>query len=237
MPLADYLAGFYVQPGLDYRQTFLPGQLYRAPTFYLPPHPDVLYEVGEDPTEERLRFEIRRAGARSFQDGHRPLASIGLASAEELVAVKAKKRLVVLLSQENFVAEAMGERVARDVKLHERSYVCLPLYGVHRGAGDRGFPPEVVARIQALMYNQFFYFPPYPPGIDVPLVYEAIGRLDRLQVFHRDTLAADPLRLSLHQDFLLVLHEWVRFYQTGRIDDAIAQLRRLLIGEGYGARQ
>lgn len=121
MPLADYLTGFYVQPALDYKQTFRPGQLYFAPTFYLPAHPDVLYEVAEDPTEERLRFEIRRMGPRSFRDAHRPLATIGLASSEELVAIKAKKRLVVLLSQENFVAEALGGRVARAAKIHERS--------------------------------------------------------------------------------------------------------------------
>lgn len=235
MPLADYLTGFYVQPAPDYRQTFRPGQLYFAPTFYLPAHPDVLYEVAEDPTEERLRFEIRRMGPRSFHDIHRPLATIGLASSEELVAIKAKKRLVVLLSQENFVAEALGGRVARAAKIHERSYVCLPLYGVHRGAGERGFPPEVVVRIQALMYNQFFYFPPYPPGADQPIVYEGIGRLDRLQVFHRDTLAADPVRLALHPDFLEVLHEWVRFHLTGRIDHNIAELRRELTREIYGA--
>ena len=37
------------------------------------------------------------------------------------------------------------------------------------------------------MYSQFFYFP--PSSIEEnPTVYEGIGRLDRIQAFHRDAL-------------------------------------------------
>lgn len=235
MPLEDYIGGLYVQPPLDYRSAFLPGQIYWTPTFYLPPHPEVLFEVNPDPSEAKLRFEIRRATPKSFRGSHRPLASIRLQSVEELVAIKAKKRLVVLLSQENFEAADLVRRVAKGSKVHEKSYVCLPLYGVHREATEKGFPREVVARIRALMYNQFFYFPQYPEESETPLVYEAIGRLDRLQVFHRDSLAADPVRISLHPDLLEVLCEWIRFHLTGKLDENIAELRRELTGELYAS--
>jgi hypothetical protein len=83
------------------------------------------------------------------------------------------------------------------------------------------------------MYNQFFYFPQYPDQAESPMVYEAIGRLDRLQVFHRDTLAADPVRVVLHSDLLEVLYEWVRFHLTGKVDENIAELRRELTRELY----
>lgn len=236
MPLADYIGGFYIEPPLDYRTSFRPGQLYWAPAFFLPPHPDVLYEVSCDPSEAKLVFRIQPMTAKSFRGAHRPLATIQLPSTEELIAIRAKKRIVVLLSQENFVAEPTTSQAARSTKLHEQSYACLPLYGVHRAATEPGFPLEVVARIQALMYNQFFYLPQYPSTAEEPMVYEAIGRLDRIQVFHRDTLAFDPLRLALHPDLLFVLQEWMRNYLTGQIDGAISEMRRELIGELYGAR-
>ncbi len=192
MPLSDFIPEYYVRLEPGFRNTFKPGQLYWAPTFYLPPHPDVLFELDPDPTEPPLRFEIRRATDRSFRGAHRPTTSIGLHATEELVAIKAKKRLVILLSQKNYVAQEIALHVARERKVHVDSYVCLPLYGIHRGQGEQGFPDVVVSRVQALMYSQFFHFPAYPVGGERPIIYEAIGRLDRFQVFHRDTLATDP---------------------------------------------
>jgi hypothetical protein len=147
------------------------------------------------------------------------------------VAIKAKKRLVILLSQKNYVAEEIAPQVAKDRKVHVESYVCLPLYGIHRGQGEQGFPSAVVSRVQALMYNQFFHFPGYPVEAERPIIYEAIGRLDRLQVFHRDTFAADPERYSLTPNCLSVLSEWVRAYLTGEVDQNILDLRSELIHE------
>ena len=106
------------------------------------------------------RYAIRRAGDRTFRGSHRPFKSINLQATEELVAVKAKRHLVVLLSQPNTVQEDIRQQVSKDRKIHERSFLGLPLYGRHRGEAEREFPNIVVDRIQALMYNQFFYFPP-----------------------------------------------------------------------------
>lgn len=127
------------------------------------------------------------------------MKSINLQATEELVAVKAKRRLVVLLSQPNTIMEELRAHVAKDRKIHEPSFLCLPLYGRHASEVDRGFPDVVVDRIQALMYNQFFYFPASSQE-DNPAVYESIGRLDRIQAFHRDTLAAGIIPLRLHPD-------------------------------------
>ncbi len=232
MPITDLIPQYYVAAGGGFREEFKPGQLYWAPTFYLPPHPDVLFEVDQDPTEARLKFEIRRATQDNFRGAHRPLKSIGLEATEELVAIKAKRRLVVLLSEENTSYEDVRRAVSRQSKIHERSFVCLPLYGVHAGETQRGFPAVVVNRIQALMYNRFFYFPPSSKE-ENPVVYEAIGRLDRLQVFHRDTLAAGAVALRLHDDCLFVLREWIRGYLTGHYSKDMDDLRRELTKDLY----
>jgi hypothetical protein len=232
VPLSDLIPQYYVGVGGDYHQSFHQGQLYWAPTFYLPPHPDVLFEVDPDPTESRLKFGLRRAGDRSFRGSHRPLKSINLQATEELVAVKAKQRLVVLLSQANTIHDDIRQQVGRDRKIHERSFLGLPLYGRHLGEAERGFPDVVVARIQALMYNQFFYFPPSSSEPN-PVGYESIGRLDRVQAFHADTLAAGALPLRLQEDCWAVLREWVAGYITGELSLYMVDLRQELIRELY----
>jgi hypothetical protein len=232
VPIQDLIERYYVNTEGDYHNTFLPGQFYWAPTFYLPPHPEVLFEVNPNPTEQNLTFEIRRATDQNFRGSHRPLASIGLEAEEELIAVKAKQRLVVLLSEPNTIQDDLRGVVARRSKIHEPSFVCLPLYGVHRGT-QRGFPEIIVERIQALMYTQFFYFPPSSQE-DRPIVYEAIGRLDRLQLFHRDSLRPNalPLRVAPN-DCLWLLREWVRAYLTGEMSPRMRDLRAYLTAELY----
>lgn len=160
------------------------------------------------------------------------MKSINLQATEELVAVKAKRRLVVLLSQPNTIMEELRAHVAKDRKIHELSFLCLPLYGRHASEVDRGFPDVVVDRIQALMYNQFFYFPASSQE-DNPAVYESIGRLDRIQAFHRDTLAAGVTPIRLHPDCWEVLREWVAGYLTGEVSQDLLDLRQELIRELY----
>lgn len=230
MPIADLIPHFYENLGSGYREEFRPGHLYWAPTFYLPPHPNVLFEVGNDPSERQLRFELRRATDDSFRHTHRPLKSIGLEVTEELVAIKAKRRLVVLLSEENTAPDDM--RVAGRRKIHERSFLCLPLYGVHADEPSKAFPETVIERIQVLMYVQFFYFPASSRETS-PVVYEAVGRLDRIQVFHRDTLAMGAIPLRLSDDCLLLLREWVRGYLTGAYSKDLNELRQELTKELY----
>ena len=232
MPLSDLLPQYYIGVEGDYRRSFQPGQIYWAPTFYLPAHPEVLFEVDPDPAEARLKFEVRRAGDQSFRGSHRPLKSINLQATEELVAVKAKRRLIVLLSQPNTTYDDIRQHVGKDRKIHELSFLGLPLYGRHRGEAERGFPNIVVDRIQALMYNQFFYFPPSSTEPQ-PVVYESIGRLDRIQAFHADTLAAGALPLRLHPDAWEVLREWVAGYLTGEVSPDLVGLREDLIRELY----
>ncbi len=232
MPLSDLIPQYYVGVEGDYHRSFHPGQFYWAPTFYLPAHPDILFEVDPDPTEVRLKFDLRRADDRSFRGSHRPLKSINLQATEELVAVKAKRRLVVLLSQPNTIYDDIRQDVGKDRKIHELSFLGLPLYGRHRGEAERGFPDVVVDRLQALMYNQFFYFPPSSLEPN-SVVYESIGRLDRVQAFHVDTLAAGAIPLGLHQDCWDVLREWVAGYFTGERSPHLVDLREELIRELY----
>jgi hypothetical protein len=231
VPLSDLVGEYYERAeGI----AITPGQLAWAPTFYLPAHPDVLVEVDPDPTEQRLAFRLQRATAQSFTStSHRPLKSIELQVTEELVAVRAKRRLVVVLSQGNTIMEDLRAFVAKDRKIHEESFLCAPLYGVHREAAERGFPAVVLSRIQALMYVQFFYLPASSTEPD-PAVYEAVARLDRLQPFHGDTLRNGRIGLRLRRDALMVLREWARGCLTGEVSRDVREIQAELVKELYG---
>src|SRR5262245_28160615 len=65
-----------------------------------------------------------------------------------------------------------------------------------------------------------------------PAVYE-FGRLDRIQAFHADTLAAGAVPLRLHQDCWDVLREWVAGYITGEVSPDLRDIRSELIRELY----
>lgn len=137
---------------------------------------------------------------------------------------------MALLSENNTAPPDVS--VARRRRIHETSFLCLPLYGVHVEDPQRGFPRTIVERIQALMDNQFFYLLASSREPDA-VVYEAIGRLDRLQVFHRGTLAAGAVPLRLHDDCVFVLREWVRGYLTGSYSKDMHDLRVELTKELY----
>ena len=82
------------------------------------------------------------------------------------------------------------------------------------------------------MYAQFFHFPPSSDEENA-VVYEAIGRLDRLQPFHRDTIRAGVIALRLEDETLALLREWARGYITGELSRDIVELRQELIKELY----
>ena len=130
----------------------------------------------------------------------------------------------MLLSRPNTVLEDIRQHIGRDRRIHEQSFLGLPLYGRHRGEAERGFPDVVVDRIQALMYNQFFYF---PPSSTEPTP-SCMKPSDAWTGFRRFTLTRwlrEPCPLRLHQDCWDMLREWVAGYITGEVSPDLLDLR------------
>jgi len=187
------------------------GQLCWAPGFYLPEFMDVLALEYYDPRDERNnRYRLSREPQTLFE--HTPVHELHLTSDEELIVVKGKRRLFMVASQ------APGDWRHGGARLRERGYVCLPLYSFH----DED-TPELRARVKALEYPWWIYLPE-----DVNLrMREGFIRLDRLQVISQRLL--NPMIVTLTEDVVLLISEWLRYYLTEEIDPFFLEYRQELL--------
>jgi hypothetical protein len=92
--------------------------------------------------------------------------------------------------------------------LQQNCVIVVPIFDIERPQDPKGFPPEMVVRIKALLYNQFFYCPRTPSGM-TPI--EGVARLDRIHVvFPGHRASFDPLPIKLAEDALAVLMHLLR---------------------------
>jgi hypothetical protein len=108
--------------------------------------------------------------------------------------------------------------------LQEYCLAIVPIYNVEAIDHPGGFPPIMVSRIKALMYNQFFYCPPMK---DFGLT-GGIARLDRIQIIlPTDRAVYDPLPIALSEDALAVLLSMFRSW-FGSEEEELVAYRELL---------
>ncbi len=136
-----------------------------------------------------------------------PFKDLNLDNDEDLVIVKVKRRPVVVLSR-----SISDERKVDPSKIQD-SFWCVPSYTLLDDFNHPQAPLHFIEDVFALTYRPFF-----------PLPYElllhdrmAMLRLDRTQPIQRHHLKPTKRRLS--KKWRLYLHEWARFYITGRLGD------------------
>ena len=128
------------------------------------------------------KFEVRQMCRTDFQRRDRlPIKKLSLRSTEELLIHRSKKRLAIVVATSSGELDDLAGLLRQRAQKHimQEYTIVVPLFGVEspeHAAG--GFPPVIVARSKALVYPHFLYCPANPS----PFVYEAIARLDRLQI-------------------------------------------------------
>ncbi len=185
------------------------GQLCWGPALYLPSRLTTLELVHYEPTDERRnRYAILPNPPENVVFNHTPVHEINLEHDEELLVIKAKRRLLVVASQAPIARQAQG-------RLQERGFVCLPLYSFHPEDSL-----EFRTRIKVLEYPWWIYLPE-----DKTLtVHEGFIRLDRMQVVEERLL--QPRTVALTEEFLFFASEWLRYYLTGDIDPLFLEDRQ-----------
>lgn len=177
--IEDVIDGIYEKAvGIGY------GHFVWCPVPHLEEVPRILeVERASSETHYASKFEIVQMSGEHFRAKRKlPIKALSLHDTEELLISKAKKRpcLVVACHNTAFkdgtaIAEIRGRR-----HLQDDSMILAPIYGTASLDDNKGFPPKMVARIRAFLYNQFFYLPKICPKTKIGFEKEGIARLDRL---------------------------------------------------------
>jgi len=160
------------------------GQICWAPILHIDTIPRIFEVERHHPRQhDYVNYKIRNMGTGDFKDKEKlPIKLLNLRERQEAIIHGASKRPCVLLHYGEIYysdIEKVLKRMGRTHLQRKNNMLLLPLYGVQDDKGHLGgFPPVMVARIRAMLYDQFLFF---PSNIDV-LLNDSIARLDELQV-------------------------------------------------------
>jgi hypothetical protein len=210
-----------------------PGQLCWLPVPHIDHIPRILAVERSSPEEhEEVEFYVRQANQSSdFRASDRilPLKYLKLRSNEELLVQTAKKRrgVVIAAGMDTYQDVARILRQAGKKHLQEDSIFVVPLYSIQEEAYGMGFPPVMVARIQCLLYRQFFFLP------GASRVKASVARFDRIQVVvGRNPHTISPIDISLSDEAFAFFQAMFIYCLTGQEDEDLRELR-LLCRDAY----
>ena len=183
------------------------GQICWAPILHVDIIPRI-FEVERHHSREHeyVNYKIRNMKESDFKGkGKLPLKLLRLREKQEAIINGASKRPCVLLHYGETIfpdMEPILKRMARAHLQRKNNMLLLPLYGVqddndHLG----GFPPVMVARIHAMLYDQFLFFPKDKNA----LLNDSIGRIDSLQVLVNHHPVCDFTSYKITDEFFVII--------------------------------
>lgn len=228
MGITKLIDPFYRKlPEDSFQKEFVTGQFCYLAAPQLDVIPWIMEVKRSDPTgHEKADFDIRKLCVDDYcRKEDLPLYRLTLRYNEELIIHKSKRRPGIMISSDNIIFKDISEllRIKHKPHLQQEVILVAPLFSTETTLRQNGFPPEMVARTKALMYNQFYYCP--PPSMGFPRI-EGIARLDRLQVivtssFPGNRRVFEPTNMAFTEEvtavFMGMLTEWLGI--KGRQDD------------------
>lgn len=194
-------------PGKLSHATPIIGQICWAPILHIDTIPRI-FEVERHLPEqhEYVKYVIRGMKLGDFKGKNKlPLKHLKLRERQEAIIHGASKRPCVLLHYGETIFSDLERILKSKGRTHlqrEKNMLLLPLYGVEDDAGHLGgFPPVMVARIQAMLYDQFILF----PADSNVLPKNSIGRLDDLQVLVNHHPVCDFTEYKVTDEFFAVI--------------------------------
>ena len=160
------------------------GQICWAPILHVDTIPRIFEVERYHPEQhEYVKYLVRNMKSNDFRGkGKLPVKLLNLRERQEAIINGASKRPCILLHYGETIYSDIEPELKQSGKSHlqrKNNMLLLPLYGIKDDVGHTGgFPPVMVARIRAMLYDQFLFF---PSDTNVPLL-DSIGRLDNLQV-------------------------------------------------------
>lgn len=229
MGITQLITQFYKDlPKETFRKEPALGQLCWAPILHINKIPRVMDVERADPKEHyATKFSIRNLAESDFRGrGKLPIKSLNLRETEELIISKANKRPAIIVWGSPIIFEDIDVLLRTIGKSHLQEYclALMPIYNIQKVEHPGGFPPIMVSRIKALLYNQFFYC----PRMDDIGLSEGVARLDRIQIIlPTDRAVYDPLPIALSEDALAVLLSMLRSW-FGSVEEDLNAYKELL---------
>lgn len=193
------------------------GQICWAPILHVDTIPRIFEVERYHPEQhEYVKYLIRPMKPDDFSGkGKLPVKLLNLRERQEAIINGASKRPCILLHYGETIypdLEQLLRQMGRKHLQRKNNMLLLPLYGIEDDAGHAGgFPPKMVVRIRAMLYDQFLYL---PADTNVPL-RESVGRLDNLQVLVNHHPACDFMAYKVTDDLFSViigmLKRWFNF--------------------------
>ncbi|HUT44224.1 MAG TPA: hypothetical protein VMW95_07785 [Desulfobacterales bacterium] len=212
---------------------YRPGQICWVPTPNIDPIPRILDVERNTSTEHvNVKFELRQANRSDDfkkRDRSLPIKHLNLRSNEELLTQRAKKRPAIILSSQVDIFPDITRLLRQKGKKHQQQdcMFVVPCYSVQKDEYGNGFIPEIVARIQCLMYKQFFYLP------QSTKFHELVARFDRIQIVIEKTPAAiEPSEVCLSDELLGLFVSLFVFCISGKTDKNLDTVKEI-VREAY----
>lgn len=208
---------------------FESGQLCWAPVPSIEPIPRIL-DIQRNQVEEHeeIRFELRlanREGDFKKRDRSLPIKYLNLYSHEELLAQKAKRRPVIILTDKVDCYPEIAELLKTKGKKHQQqeSLFVIPCYSIQKELYGTGYIQEIVARVECLLYRQFFFIPK-APGFD-----ESIARFDRIMpVVGKSPAVIQPSNVRLSKDVFNLFLSMFIFCISGKTNENLETIKELV---------
>ncbi len=214
-------------PDESYQKDFITGQFCYIAAFQLDVIPWILKPKRSDPTGHlKIDFDIRKLRENDYcRKEDLPIYHLKLGYNEELIVQKSKRRPGIIIASENVIFDDISNilKIKEKKHLQQKCVLVAPLFSKETTLSPSGFPPEMVARIKALMYRQFFYCPQPPKGFSK---IEGIARFDRIQIIATSSFPSnkgvfEPVNMALTEEvtavFVGMLREWLGI--PGRFED------------------
>jgi hypothetical protein len=217
--LDEVFVPFYTSTSAS-KESYRFGQLFWTPAYY--PHqrlevwrPDYL-----DPKLGTAKdFNIKTAGSDFF---HRslPYTNPVLATNEEFIAIKAKRRPVILLQPPDPALLAVKKGGSSGKIVRHLCPVAL-VYSAENDVGDSKFPKEFIERVRRLEYKQFMFLPK-----GGTLTVDSLARLDEVQSVAENQL--EPSGYALTPEICDILKSQVSYFFTELSGKEFAEWAALL---------
>lgn len=200
----------------EFKDQVIPGRVCWVPSLYLVETVVGLTVRYADPGYERdILFELVSETENPALFNHDPLKHPPLRKNEAFLAVKAKRRPVIVLSRPT-VKRSAASGVDHDFP---QCFIVAPLYTF--GDAEEPYSQEFIERVKAMEYDEFLYI----PKSDEFDIEESFVRFDRVQSVAKRNIRLESTMLT--DDAFDLLKDWIRYYLAGPLEGTIADYRKI----------